>query len=558
MPHWRTRQPCAGLTAGRSPLEPFLNRFRLLCSQSCALLAALLSSSLSTPATAATLAVPPYPQDLDLSKVERLYRSASYRVDVKPHGAPDRQYQQAFVFETRNDPVLYDFFNPDPQRRGDVLVPSERTGMPQPLPVPHLDTGKADLRTASFVPFSFEGMAVDVRIRLLDPQARAGTVDVRPLRRAIPHQVSADGRTIVVTLRQPQKLSVEINGRRDPLFLFADAPDTPDTAATHYFGPGVHRLPGDGTLELHSNERVYIAPGAIVEGRFQLASGSSNISIRGRGLLSGGEWPFTRVDPRWQYTRPAIGGAGSHHFTLEGITFVQSTTWQVALEDGPGGGATHHNVYRNFKTVSWNGCTDGIWITGDDNEIEDVFIFNNDDFFVTKGGRNTRVSNAVVWGGPWGRFMLFHNIYRDTAPVENLVVEHVDMIGNEGANFMFFLESYSNPARRPVKPMRNVLLRDIVFEERRRPGNSNNTPYNLARLLGIDTSLAPGKISGLTFEDIALDQLLPDEGFILGTAASPIDGVTFRNLRAGGRRIGSITEANIRVNQHVRNLRFED
>lgn len=236
------------------------------------------------------------------------------------------------------------------------------------------------------------------------------------------------------------------------------------------------------------------------------------------------------MDPRWQYTRPAIGGSGSHHFTLEGITFVQNTTWQVALEDGPRGDATHHNSYRNVKTVSSNGCTDGIWITGNDSVIDDVFIFNNDDFFVSKGGRNTRVSNAVVWCGAWCRFMLFHNLYAYTSPVENLVVEHVDMIGREGSTFMLFLESGHDRRKRPVKPMRNVVFRDIVVEERRRPGNSDNTPYNQGSLIGFDTALAPGAISGLSFVDIALDQLLPDEGFILGTASFPVDGVTFQRV----------------------------
>lgn len=504
---------------------------------------------------APVLMLQPFADKLDLSKVERLYHSAAYRVEVKPHGAPEQEYRPSYVFETRNDWVYRDFFHPDPARRNDVLSDARDVGRRAGVPALE-NTGKADLRTASFTPFSFDGMAVDVRITLLGAGTRATSAVVRPLRRQIATRISADGGSIELTMTKPEKLSVEINGRLDPLFLFADRPDLPDTSATYYYGPGVHRIAGDGTLHLKSGERVYIAAGAIVEGRFNLADNSHDISIRGRGLLSGGEWPFDRVSPAWQYTRPAIGGKGSHHFNLEGITFVQSTTWQVALEDGPNGDATHHNVYRNFKTVSWNGCTDGIWITGNDNLIEDVFIFNNDDFFVTKGGRNTRVSNAVVWGGAWGRFMLFQNLYRGATPVDNLVIEHVDMIGREGSAQMFILESYHQVRRRPVQAMSNVTFRDIVFEERRRPGNSNNTGYNKASLFGFDTSTAPGRISGLHFEDIALDQLLPDEGYLLGTKDSPIDGVTFRNLTAAGRRIESLGASHIRINEHVSNVRF--
>jgi hypothetical protein len=46
--------------------------------------------------------------------------------------------------------------------------------------------------------------------------------------------------------------------------------------------------------------------------------------------------------------------------------------------------------------------TDGIWVTGNYNVVDDVFIFNNDDAFVSKGGRNTAFSNAVFWGGKQG------------------------------------------------------------------------------------------------------------------------------------------------------------
>ena len=303
-----------------------MNLFRLFRRSTLAAcaLAVMPLTSFAAPAAAPVLMIHPYARDLDLSPVERLYHSAAYRVEVKPHGAPEQQYRQSYVFETRNDWVYRDFFNPDPARRGDVLSAAGDIGRRAGVPALE-NTGKADLRSASFTPFSFDGMAVDVRIVLLGSDAHADTAVVRPLRRQIATRISADGRSIELTMTKPEKLSVEINGRRDPLFLFADRPDVPDTSATYYYGPGVHRIAGDGTLKLNSGERVYIAAGAIVEGRFALADNSRDITIRGRGLLSGGEWPFDQVSPAWQYTRPAIGGKGSHHFNLEGITFVQST-----------------------------------------------------------------------------------------------------------------------------------------------------------------------------------------------------------------------------------------
>ncbi len=508
------------------------------CMMSCIVLiwAILLGSS----AAYAEIRLPPFKQDVDLSSADRLYKSAVYRVDIKPAGSSDAHFQQAFVFETRNDWVVRDYFNPDPARHDDLKKSADQIGH-----------GKSDLHTASFSTLSFDE-PVDVRVTLLDPGKQIDQVQIRPLRLAIPAQVSPDRRSVTFTLDHPRKVSVEINGRLDPLFIFADTPDVPDLKATYYFGPGVHRLPGDGTLVLKSNERVYIAAGAIVEGRFLLQTGSSHITIHGRGLLSGGPWPDLKVDDAWQVKHAAIFTNGSDHFLLDGITFVQSTTWQVAMEDwSPHGDATHDNVYRDFNTVSWNGCTDGIWITGNDNRVENVFIFNNDDAFVTKGGHGTRVSDAVVWGGPWGRFMLIFNIQANTPPVENLTVENVDIIGKEAAPAMILFQNWAQADKRPVKTTRNVTFRNIVFEERRRPGNTNNTAANPAHLIDLDTDAVPGAVSGLTFENISLDQVLPNEGTLLGTQASPISDVKFIDIKAGGKTLHSVSDLPITVNAHA-------
>ena len=490
----------------------------------------------------AEIRLPPLAQSLDLSNVARLYKSGLYRVDVKPAKAGDDRYQQAFVFETRNDWIVRDYFNDDPQKHQDVLIPADRTGH-----------GKSDLHTAAFTNFSFADEAVEVRVTLLDPGAHIDDAQVRPLRLNLPATIAPDRRSLTFVLDRPRKVSVEINGRLDPLFIFSDVPDVPDDKATYYFGPGVHRLPGDGTLVLKSNERVYIAAGAIVEGRFRLETGTTNITIHGRGLLSGGPWPDLQVVPSWQVEHASIFTEGSSHFVLDGVTLVQSTTWQVAIEDySPHADMTHDNLYRDINTVSWNGCTDGIWITGDHNRVENVFIFNNDDAFVSKGGRHTVVTDAVVWGGTWGRFFLFFDSSANAPPIDDLVVENVDVIGKEATPAMILFQNWGPAGHKPVRTISNVTFRNIVFEERRRPGNTNNGGGEAAAgLIDLNTADVPGAVSNLTFENIALDRLLPNEGQVLGTEVFPVDGVTFRNLRAAGQPVNDANDLHIRTNAHV-------
>jgi hypothetical protein len=78
------------------------------------------------------LRVPPFPQDLDLRSVERLYKSAAFKVAVRRHAAKAdanaNVFKQTFVFETRNGWVIHDYFNKNPNRRRDVLSPAERVG----------------------------------------------------------------------------------------------------------------------------------------------------------------------------------------------------------------------------------------------------------------------------------------------------------------------------------------------------------------------------------------------------------------------------------------------
>ncbi len=94
------------------------------------------------------LRVPPFPQELDLRSIERLYKSAAYKVDVRQHAANANAnadanananananvFKQTFVFETRHDWVMHDYFNKNPDRRRDVLSPAERVGHTADLP----------------------------------------------------------------------------------------------------------------------------------------------------------------------------------------------------------------------------------------------------------------------------------------------------------------------------------------------------------------------------------------------------------------------------------------
>lgn len=474
------------------------------------------------------LQVPPFPKDSDLASVEKLYKSAAYRVDVKPAGSAE--YTPCYVFETRNDWVLLDFFGRDPQR--------VRHGASE------FGDEKGFMRTASFAQFSFANTGVDVRVTLLSPDAAAHTVTIRPLRHEIAATIASDGKSFTFTLDRPRKVSIDVNDRLNPLFLFADAPDTPDTAATHYFGPGVHRLPGDGRMTLRSGESVYLAAGAIVEGRFLLEKGSDHITIRGRGILSNGEWPHTSTAVAWLTKHATFYSSGTSHFTLEGLTLVQGSAWTVAIDDDSGRD-THDNRYANLKMVNWAGNTDAFWITGQRNVVDDCFAFTNDDAIVSKGGSDCRVSNLVFWGGAWGRLTLLFNFGR---PIERILIEDVDVIGKGESPHFVIAERLRRSG--PID-VRDVTFRNVRVEDRAPP-----TKRNPERFLDLDAASARIRFSRIRFENLTLDQQFADEGALSATAEFPAADVTFENLRMGGQLIRTAEEAHLRFNEHVSGITF--
>ncbi len=474
------------------------------------------------PPAKGTLEMGHFPQDLNLSSVERLSKSARYRLDVRKSGAS--AFSQNYVFETKNDWVVYDFFNADPQRRMDVRRSASQFG-----------DGKSDQKSFAFTRFSFSDTSVDVKVSLPPDSEKIATATIRPLRHGIKPVISEDRRSLTFTLDQPMKVSVEINDRNDPLFVLADLPDTPGrpSSYTYHFGPGVHRLPGNGTLVLRSNETVYIAAGAIVEGRFVLATGSDGIQITGRGILSRGEWNHTSTSVEFLTRNATFYSEGTSNFLLEGLTVVNSNAWQVALNDySRGGNANVNNRYLNLNLLSWNGNTDAFWVTGLNTRVENAFVFNNDDLIVSKGGVGARVDNVVHWSGVWGRSLLLHPILNNMPNISDLQMGNIDVIGKEGGTTMLHFEQDDKSLKRVPS---NIRIFNFRAEERRRPGNSNNNSYNAQRFISFKDDKGKGSfVKELSFDNVTLDQTLNDEGYLQGTAQEPATGIRFKNFRRGG------------------------
>ena len=116
---------------------------------------------------------------------------------------------------------------------------------------------------------------------------------ILPLSRGIRPKVES-ARRLSFRARPPFKVSVEPEVRHRALVLVANEPERDAPSAGT---PGVRRVEAgrhhfDRPIELKSNETLYLAPGAWVEGI--VAAVGDNITVCGSGVLSGACWDWRK------------------------------------------------------------------------------------------------------------------------------------------------------------------------------------------------------------------------------------------------------------------------
>lgn len=449
------------------------------------------SCELTVSADAPVGALVVYPDPGDLSDVEHLSKSDKFKVEARRVNASE--FQESFVYMTDNYWV-------DTYFGGESRKQSH----------------------ASFTHLSFEDTEIDVRVI---SQIPINSVKIHPLNYNI--EPTVEGNQITFRMTKQQKISVEINNRLHPLFIFTDKPEQPNTAATYYYGPGVHRI--GLQKELGSNESVYIAGGAVVEGSFLIRKGAEGVKIQGRGVLSMGEWKHESAeDYLYLRTVASIYSAGTKNTKIEGITITNSCGYSTALNNEHG--INENNEFRNLKIVCWNGNTDGIWVNGKNITVEDCFIFNNDDIFMSHNLNGATIKNIVCWGGPWGR-LYWGGAYED---VKGLVMEDVEMIGKESGIEIFLVNASPR-----TTVLENMTFKNIRIEDAPRVNSYNKQMF-------INLNSGSHRISNWTFENITVD-ILNEEGGKINATTEPIKNITFTNVTMGGKHLTKASDGNITI-----------
>ena len=188
--------------------------------------------------------------------------------------------------------------------------------------------------------------------------------------------------------KPPFNVAVEPSGRHGALVIAANVPerDAPkkDDPNVVYFGPGRHRR--DKAITLGSGQTLYLAPGAYVEGWVK-ASGT-NMTIRGRGILSGLPWQWGKGPVGWMVA------AQGRDIVVKDVTLMSSWTWMLVFNEA------ENVLVDNIKL--FNGRTlndDGIDICRSRHvAIRNSFIRSQDDCIAPKYWcEDLTVENCALW-----------------------------------------------------------------------------------------------------------------------------------------------------------------
>jgi len=398
------------------------------------------------------------------------------------------------------------------------------------------------VQNASMAYFDFSGK---VEISVKKNNGELNTVKIRPLSYGI-HPV-VKGNTILFTLHQPRKLSVECNGDKlNNLHLFANAVETrqPSPSDTNiiYFGPGIHTPDNkDQLYKIPSGKTVYIAGGAIVRGKL-VCDSVSNVLITGRGIL---DQPQRGIE----ITR-------STNVTVEGIIVVNPKHYTVY------GGASRHIIIRNIKSFSCVGWSDGIDLMScSDITIDDVFMRNSDDCIAIYGhrwdyfgsARNYTITNSILWADVAHPINIgLHGDTRFTGDtIEHIFFKNIDILEHDEDD-----PDYEGCIAITDGDLN--LVRNIHFEDIRIDDFEEGKLINFRTVYNKKYNTGPGK----GIEDIYLKNISYNGNNTAGSIIDGIDsahivqGIVFENLRINGKLILDAAAGGIKIGPFAKDVRF--
>ncbi len=430
--------------------------------------------------------------------------------------------------------------------------------------------------------FDFEGQ-VAVKVKTSLP---LNNLVILPDKYGIKPVVKDD--VVEFTIDRPFDISFEPTGQNSPLLLFSNSIEkaTPnkDDPNVIYFGPGEHN-PEGGLIKLKSNQTLYIAGGAVVNGGID-ASGD-NITICGRGVLDGSDWAHNAGPNDFMVNATDCNNLviqdiiikGSYYWTIVPqrcdrvlIEQVRLAGSRVGNDDGCNPCNSSNVIIRScfFRTDDDSVSPKGITRAGGEpnsRPVDNVLVkdctfwvdFANGFRIATEsscpGIRNFKARNIDFIHFPSrDRVQIFWLHPTGEMPMENLVFENIRINGENPFNLAKLTPANplvgtrpmvipspnnitSGPGRRGmggrgygefvVVPADGPYIHNVVFRNIS-TYNENNTPQNMMGNVVIQGVSEEQDVSGIIFDNVKLYGVSVHETSAGVQIGSFVDHIQFR------------------------------
>jgi hypothetical protein len=349
--------------------------------------------------------------------------------------------------------------------------------------------------------------------------------------------------TLIFMLNSPRNISIEPAVQTDtgPLLLFANPTetDTPHRGdpCVLYYGPGLYKE----TVRVSDNQTLYIAGGAVIQGRIEAAG--KNITIRGRGIVDG---------------IPDGGGISirGSFIRIEGITFKSPDGWAIVPE------ATDSLSIINVKVCGNRG------IRNDDaidlvNCIR-VLIINCflrvwDDPIAIKGMNHPNLPDSAILIEKCVLWTDGANVFRlgcecSAKAMEDIIIRDIDVIHAHSRTSQEYPLWFIS-----LQPAENMPMRNILFENIRVNWEGQKYLIEVRPQVTVWSKPPEGTIDNVVFRNIGITGTFGNGyGDIKVEGASPehfVNNVKFENVSRNGACVNA-NSSSVTVLENTSDIRF--
>ena len=421
-----------------------------------------------------------------------------------------------------------------------------------------------------FAYFNFDpGDTVEVKITTEFPFKR---VEVLPAGSGI--EPTVDGKTMTFTMDNPgQDLSFVFDGDYQGYTLHLFTNEIDHEAESYkgkfgviYYGPGYHDR-SDGEITLSSGMTLYVDAGAVVNGPI-VVKYAKNVKILGTGVIMMDK--KNAVDPTYGNINLCLNNAENVEIGSIIANAHRTQNW-----------TTHIYYSKNVTVTGYHvvspryASTDAIDISNSQNvTIKDVFLRSCDDCVTVKGlgnaslpddnppNENIHVSDSVLWSDCNNAMVVG----------EESMAAYYNDISFSNIDVLYSYDDRDNHERLEERAVMSIVqlhgteVTNITWEDIR-----INNCQRLVCFRFLDSfwfgsiqgnQMYLGYVDGVTLRNITCtsdnDSSIANQILIYGWSEDKmIQNVTFENFVVNGKKLVSMLNPYMKVNNYIRNIQFK-